>query len=178
MGWLRNQKQKNYFKVIKIEDRVTDTHVYFWGDPTLSNWGPTKFEYMGHVFFNSEQAFMWKKAITFEDQEIANKILETHNPRVAKDLGREVKGYDDKVWNELRYDVMVEVNLHKFLQSPEKKKTLLSTRDKILVEGSPHDKVWGVGIHWADEKILDEKNWKGENLLGKALMEVRNRIKS
>ena len=161
-----------------IEDKVTDTHVYFWGDPTLSNWGPSEFDHCDQHFYNSEQAYMWEKAMFFDDFETADKILVTDNPSSAKDLGRQVKNYDDKQWATVRYDYMVEVCLSKFKQNPERLETLLSTGDRVLVEASPHDRIWGVGLHWTDEEILDEKNWKGLNLLGKALMEVRNNIKN
>lgn len=159
--------------MIKIEDRVTDTHVYFWGDPTLSNWGPAPFEYKGHSFHNSEQAFMWEKAMCFNDKEIANEILKSSNPRVVKELGRQIKNYNEQTWAKRRYDAMYQVCLAKFSQNEQQRETLLGTGDRTLVEGSPYDVVWGVGIHWAHEEILDEKNWKGQNLLGKALMEVR-----
>ena len=160
-----------------IEDKVTDTHVYFWGDPTLSNWGPAPFEYKGYSFHNSEQAFMWEKADFFGDTEIALKILETSNPKVAKDLGRQVKGYNEEEWSKVRYRKMLEVCLAKFSQNEDQKETLLSTGERTLVEASPHDRVWGIGWHWTDPEILHESNWKGQNLLGKALMEVRNTLK-
>ena len=161
-----------------IEDKVTDTHVYFWGDPSLSNWGPSEFDYADQHFYNSEQAYMWEKAIHFDDFEIADEILKTSNPKNAKDLGRKVKGYNDKEWASVRYNYMVDVCLAKFEQNQDQRETLLSTGDRVLVEGSPYDKIWGVGLHWTDEEILDDKNWKGLNLLGKALMEVRDKIKN
>ena len=159
-----------------IEDKVTDTHVYFWGDPTLSNWGPAEFDYKGEHFFNSEQAFMWEKAIFFGDEEVASEILSTKNPKNAKDLGRLVLNYNDNEWAKVRYKKMLEVCLAKFSQNEDQRETLLNTENRILVEGSPYDKVWGVGLHWTDEEILDEKNWRGMNLLGKALMQVRDRL--
>ncbi len=163
--------------MIKIEDRVTDTHVYFWGDPTLSNWGPAEFKYKDNHFWNSEQAFMWEKATCFSDFETAKEILKTKNPREAKDLGRQVKNYNEETWAKYRYDAMREVCIAKFTQNPDRLETLLSTGDKTIVEASPHDTVWGVGLHWTDEKILDEKNWKGQNLLGKVLMDVRKLLR-
>ncbi len=162
--------------MIKIEDRVTDTHVYFWGDPTLSNWGPAPFTYKENKFYNSEQAFMWEKALCFGDTETANQILETSNPRTAKDLGRLVKNYDEKIWETKRFDAMFNVCLAKFSQNKPRLETLLSTGNKTIVEASPYDKVWGVGIHWTDDEILDENNWKGQNLLGRVLMKVREQL--
>lgn len=161
-----------------IEDKVTDTHVYFWGDPTLSNWGPAPFEYKGHKFFNSEQAFMWEKAMCFKDLEIAKLILEARNPRVAKELGREVKNYNEQQWAKQRYKAMYDVCLAKFSQNQDQRETLLNTGNRTIVEASPYDTIWGVGIHWTDEKILDEKNWRGQNLLGKALMDVRKTLRN
>jgi ribA/ribD-fused uncharacterized protein len=160
-----------------IEDKVTDTHVYFWGDPTLSNWGPAEFDYKGEHFYNSEQAFMWEKAIFFGDETIASEILSTSNPKNAKDLGRMVRNYSEDEWAQVRYKKMLEVCLAKFSQNEDQRETLLSTGDRTLVEGSPYDKVWGVGWHWTDPEILFELNWKGQNLLGKVLMEVRYKLK-
>lgn len=161
-----------------IEDKITDSHVYFWGDPSFSNWGPASFEHKGHQFHNSEQAYMWEKAVYFNDFEIADKILENNNPSVAKNLGRQVSNYVDEEWAKVRYDFMVEVCVSKYKQDQDKRETLLSTGNRVLVEGSPHDRIWGVGLHWTDEAILNENNWKGFNLLGKALMDVRSIIKN
>jgi ribA/ribD-fused uncharacterized protein len=161
----------------KIEDRVTDTHVYFWGDPTLSNWGPAEFNHKGLKFHNSEQAFMYEKALYFSDKEIAQKILENDNPRTAKDLGRKVKNFDIESWSGASYDYMIDVCYAKFKQNKDLGEILLSTGNKTIVEGSPYDKIWGVGLHWASEEILDEANWEGLNWLGDALMEVRRMLK-
>ena len=160
-----------------IEDRVTDTHVYFWGDPTLSNWGPAKFEHKSETFQNSEQAFMWEKAIFFGDEEIASDILSTDNPSLVKKLGRKVKNFDNTQWEEERYDAMLSVCLSKFSQNEEQREILLNTEDRTIVEGSPYDKVWGVGLHWASEAILNESKWDGLNLLGEVLMDVRTKLK-
>jgi ribA/ribD-fused uncharacterized protein len=162
--------------MLLIEDRVTDTHVYFWGDPTLSNWGPAEFNHKGLHFYNSEQAYMYEKAMYFDDNEIAQQILENDNPSTAKSLGRKVKNFNPESWDGAAYEYMIDVCYAKFKQNPELAEVLLSTGNKTLVEGSPHDKIWGVGLHWADEEILDEANWKGQNLLGKALMEVRGML--
>ncbi len=157
-------------------DRITDTHVYFWGS-VFSNWAEAHFEHDGEIFENSEQAFIWEKALCFKDYEIANKILLINDPKLVKALGRKVKNFDDNIWLKKRYQVMLDVCYAKFQQNPELKKILLSTGNKIIVEASLYDKIWGVGLHWKDDAILDKSNWKGENLLGKILMEVRNKIK-
>ena len=162
--------------------RVTDKHVFFWsGWP--SNWFPclfnVKIDGSNYTFYNSEQYFMYIKAKTFGDEEMALKILlEGKNPKKAKTFGRMVKNYDDKVWDEKRYQVMVDANMYKYSQNEELKKLLLNNElnGKKFVEASPIDKIFGVGLGENDPLIDDEKNWKGRNLLGKALDEVRERI--
>lgn len=157
--------------------RVTDTHVYFWEGP-FSNWDNCHFtdEVANLKFHNTEQAFMYWKARQFKDYVTCQEIARETDPKRVKALGRAIKNYNDKEWAEVRFDVMVMVNKYKFSQNPYYGKMLTNTAPKILVEASPYDKVWGVGLGQDDEKILDEKNWLGENLLGKALMEVRKLI--
>jgi ribA/ribD-fused uncharacterized protein len=157
-------------------ERITDKYVFFWGSE-LSNWFDCKFRYKGITFFNSEQAFMWEKAVFFGDMDTAALIMKTPSPSQCKKLGRIVKGFNADVWLSAGYEVMVAVNLAKFGQNHRLKDTLLSTEDKIIVEASPYDKIWGIGLYHDDDKVLDEKNWKGKNLLGKALMEVREVLK-
>ncbi len=162
--------------------KVTDKHVFFWGE-WPSNWFKCHFtvEHKGKElhFFNSEQYFMWVKAITFGDEEVAEKILEKgKNPKTAKALGREVKNYDDKVWNEKRYQVMVDANLYKYSQNEELKELLLNKEleGKHYVEASKFDTIWGIGLTEDNPLVDDEKNWLGTNLLGKALDEVREKL--
>jgi ribA/ribD-fused uncharacterized protein len=159
--------------------RSTDTHIYFWGS-FLSNWIPSNLNipYDKRNFSNSEQLFMYLKAKYFGDTEMAERIvIEGTHPRDAKNLGRNVQGYQEKKWDEVRKDAMLTAVYYKFATNSDLKKKLLATGDKILVEGTPFDSIWGVMIRWDDDRILDEKNWKGQNLLGKVLMEVRNRLK-
>lgn len=157
-------------------ERVTDTHVYFWG-LKLSNWYPVRFMYKDIEFDNTEQAFMWEKAMLFGDHDTADRILDTPDPKAAKGLGRKVKNFDAERWMINGYTVMVAVNYAKFSQYPRLKSILLNTGNKTIVEASPYDKIWGIGIHWNDDTCLDEANWKGMNLLGKALMEVRKQLR-
>ena len=156
--------------------RTTDTHIFFWGGE-LSNWYPCIFMVEDKRFNNSEQAFMWLKAKFFKDEEIATAILAETNPRYAKALGRKVKGFQAEPWMVNGYLFMIEANHAKFTQNEDLKEILLSTGDKTLVEASPYDKIWGIGLHWENDDVLDETKWQGMNLLGRALMEVRNVIK-
>lgn len=163
--------------------RVTDKHIFFWGE-FPSNW--YKCHFIAEVdgkeleFFNSEQYFMWKKAKFFKDEDIAQRILlEGKNPKTAKSLGRLVKNYDDAAWNKVRYDIMVEANMLKYSQNEDLKKQLLSKEfeGKGFIEASPLDRIWGIG-RGEEEALDDESNWRGQNLLGKALDEVRNKLKN
>jgi hypothetical protein len=121
---------------------------------------------------------MYIKAITSGDTEIAEEILaKGKNPKVAKALGRKVKNYDDKVWNERRFEVMVDANMLKYGQNEELKELLLNKEleGKRFAEASPLDTVWGLGVG-ETEALDDESNWKGLNLLGKALDLVREKL--
>ena len=154
----------------------TKTHVYFWGG-IYSQWAKSSLCEMYNKFNTAEQYMMYHKAVLFGDYEIAEQVLATNDARKQKALGREVKNFDEKVWDNYKYDIVVNGNMLKFFQNESMKLELLKTGDKTLVEGSPYDRIWGVGLKWDDPKILDEKNWKGENLLGKALMDVRKKIR-
>lgn len=156
--------------------RITDTHIFFWGS-VFSNWYISEFDYKGHHFHNTEQAFMWEKAMHFNDDEMAQLILATPNPRENKALGRKVRGFDVEKWIIISFPIMVAVNIEKYSQNYELKQILLSTDEKILVEASPYDKIWGIGLRQDDDNCLDETKWQGMNLLGKALMQVRKLLK-
>lgn len=151
----------------------------FWGSESfMSNFHPCAFTMDGHEFKSSEQAFMYLKSKTFHDDEILQKILDAPTPHLAKKLGRMVRGFDDDVWcgttaRGLRYECMLEVLRAKF-SVPELRAKLLETGTALLVEASPRDHTWGVGV--GAEKAMDPKNWRGVNLLGTALMQVRAEI--
>ena len=161
---------------------VTKKHVLFWGE-WPSNWYPAEFDVEVMLegkretkhFFNSEQYFMFVKALVFGDIETAKKILATKDPKKAKTLGREVKGYDDEIWNKMRYMIMVDANKAKYSQNKDLKELILNPEiaDKGFVEASPIDGVWGIKLGENDPLADDETKWKGQNLLGKALDETR-----
>ena len=156
--------------------RITDTHIYFWGS-YLSNWEPCTIFYDNIEFYSSEHLFMYFKAKAFNDLISANKIIRTKSPSVAKAIGREVENFDELVWSSLREDYMFKACFEKFIQNESFKQQLLDTNDKTLVEASPTDKIWGIGLKWDNDKVLYENNWKGLNLLGKSLMKVREHLK-
>lgn len=148
----------------------TKKYKFFWSGP-FSNWYRASFEYKGNEFSNSEQAFMWEKAKHFNDNETAEKILQTTDPKAAKELGRQVKNYSDTEWEKVRFDVMVAVLYEKFSQNEDLKRELLLHEN--YVEASPMDRIWGIGMAEGDPGIEDPKNWKGKNLLGEALNLVK-----
>ncbi|MFT6961044.1 MAG: ribA/ribD-fused uncharacterized protein [Flammeovirgaceae bacterium] len=120
---------------------------------------------------------MAKKAELFEDSEILEKVIQSKTPAEAKKLGRKVKNFDDGVWNQNRLEIVVEGNRHKFIQNPEFEEFLLSTGNRVLVEASP-DAIWGIGMTQDHKAIYNPRAWRGLNLLGFALMEVRDLLNS
>ena len=119
---------------------------------------------------------MAEKARIFEDNEILEKIMKSDNPKQIKDLGRKVKNFNEVVWSKVRDNIIKNGNLAKFLQNENLKKFLLQTENVVIVEASPYDKIWGIGISVDDKAINNPLHWKGQNLLGFALMEVRDEL--
>lgn len=158
--------------------KITDTHVYFYsGKEIYSNWHTTPNQFLdpnsGLHFNTTEQHFMWSKAMFFGDTAAASLAAKTTDPREVKALGRKVLKYNDKAWECVRLGFMTYANLLKYQQNPEWGQTLKDTGNRILVEASPYDTIWGVGLGETDPLILNEAAWKGRNLLGIALMAVR-----
>lgn len=162
--------------------------VFFWGhtpskkgDITktcMSQWFEISFE-VGRVKYSSAEHWMMaEKAKTFKDFEILNEIVLAKNPEIVKELGRKIKNFNENTWNTCKYEIVKKGNFHKFSQNEDLKKYLLSTENKVLVEASPYDKVWGIGLGKESPDSIIPDNWNGENLLGFALMEVRDKLKS
>lgn len=124
----------------------------------------------------AEHHMMYQKAILFADEGSAKRLLSAKNPGEAKAIGREVSGFDQEIWNEHRFNIVVNANLSKFSSTPKLKEFLLSTGDRVLVEASPVDKIWGIGLAQDNPSCENPNSWKGENLLGFALMEVRDQL--
>jgi ribA/ribD-fused uncharacterized protein len=159
--------------------------VFFWGhEPraahpgpwVLSQWWPSEFEVDGVRYATAEAFLMAEKARTFGDERALAEILAASHPGVVKDAGRRVTPYDDAVWAGVRYDVAVRGNLAKFSQDDDLRAYLLSTSPKVLVEASPVDPVWGIGLSAHDTAAALPSAWRGTNLLGFALTEVRERL--
>lgn len=159
-----------------------DTFIFFWGHTAnedkitkacLSQWYIAPFEIDGKRYVCAEQYMMEQKAILFENFDIAKKILETEEPSQHKALGREIVGFTDEKWDMHKSELVFNANLAKFSQNQPLKEFLLLTGCKILVEASPYDCVWGVGLGANDKNITNPSLWRGQNLLGIALMQVR-----
>jgi ribA/ribD-fused uncharacterized protein len=109
----------------------------------------------------------------FNDDEALVQILDALDPHTAKALGRTVRGFDNKVWKANARRIVTEGNIHKFSQNDQLKAFLLSTGDTVIVEASPRDQIWGIGLGQDNPRALDPTQWRGQNLLGCALMDVR-----
>lgn len=117
---------------------------------------------------------MAEKARLFNDEDTRRQILESTNPSDIKKLGRKVKNFDDEVWNKHSHSIVLKGNIHKFYQNENLLEYLISTGKKILVEASPYDKIWGIGMNQAEAFECTPHEWRGKNKLGFILMEVRD----
>lgn len=142
----------------------------------LSNWYPSPFTLHGVDFSSMEQYMMYRKAICFGDDKIAAQILATEDVAEIKTLGRLVAGYDENLWNGVRQIVVYEGLLAKFSQNPELKERLKSSGSAVLAECAVKDRIWGIGLSMRDPDRFDRTKWKGQNLLGYALMMVREKL--
>ena len=142
----------------------------------LSNWYPSTFTLNGVTFSSMEQYMMYRKAVCFGDDKVAAQILATEDVAEIKALGRLVSGYDENLWNGVRQIIVYEGLLAKFSQNSELGKQLKRTGSTILAECAVKDKIWGIGLSMYDPNRLDRAKWQGQNLLGYALMMVRERL--
>ncbi|SCG34589.1 NADAR family protein [Micromonospora humi] len=159
------------------------TYLHFWGHQPqrdgsvgagcLSQWWPAAFTVDGREFATAEHWMMWHKAVLFDDHAIAEEVLATTQPQRAKALGRQVRGFDQAVWAVRRYEIVVAGSVAKFGQHEPLKRFLLGTGDRVLVEASPRDRIWGIGLSASNPRAADPTTWRGQNLLGFALMEAR-----
>lgn len=157
----------------------TATMVLFWQPPGIyGQWTPSPFTLDGARYGCAEQFMMAEKARLFGDEATRAKILASDSPREHKALGRQVRGFVSETWDRECLGIVVRGNLAKFSQNPDMLAALLATGDKLLVEASPLDKIWGVGLRADDPQIHDRARWRGQNLLGEALMRVRAELRA
>lgn len=144
----------------------------------LSNWYPCSFKYGRYTYSSAEQFMMAQKAALFRDYGVFFKILDTDDQSAIKKLGKQVANYDDAVWNQLRGPMMRRGLRAKFQQNPDLMKKLLATGNMVLAECATRDKIWGIGLSVDDDRIKDPQEWRGQNLLGTVLMEVRSDLRN
>jgi len=174
LDWLKEQ----------IQNGILPEYLFFWGHTQkipgvtdkscFSQWWPAAFTVNGITFPTAEHWMMAKKALLFDDREQYQNIISTDSPAKAKKFGRAVKNFDGELWSSKAFEFVVQGNLHKFSQHENLKSFLLNTGTAVIVEASPFDKIWGIGTRSHE---TDPFKWKGANLLGFALMEVRDLLK-
>ena len=171
----------------EIVSRNSDVSIiYFWGHTPnfkkitaacLSQWYDCYFEVGGVQYHTAEQYMMASKARLFSDDKTLSEIMAASTPHDYKKLGKKVSGFVAETWDAVKYDIVVKGNKAKFSQIPVLKEFLLSTGDAILAEASPYDKIWGIGLDREHAEKGSVEQWRGENLLGCALMDVRDWLK-
>jgi len=149
---------------------------FFTEASPFSQWYRCAFTASGHTFNCAEQYMMHGKAVLFGDAEIAAEILAADHPRKHKALGRKVRDFDDATWKRVREAIVLAGNRAKFTQDPGLYEQLLATRGTTLVEASPYDRIWGIGLSATDPRSHDPRQWRGQNLLGKILTALRDEL--
>lgn len=172
LEWLLNQPQVEY--------------LFFWGhQPSkdgsiiktcMSQWWPAQFTEDGVLYRTAEHYMMIHKAKLFGDEEILLKMLQKESPKDVKNLGRQIRNFDPQIWDKHKFQIVKQGNYLKFSQNEPLKHFLQQTTNKVLVEASPVDPIWGIGLAEDSPQVTNPREWKGENLLGFALMEVRDEL--
>lgn len=178
INWLRK----------KVESGDTLQYIFFWGHTNkynedvgkfcFSQWFESPFTVDKITYKSAEHWMMAQKALLFGDEISFDKIINCEKPGDAKELGRQVLGYDEQTWNDKKFDIVILGNIHKFNQHPKFADYLLKTENRIIVEASPVDTIWGIGLSQESNEIENIYAWRGQNLLGFALMTTRDFIKS
>ncbi len=162
-------------------------YLFFWGHTPkqkglvdkscFSQWFPAAFTVAGDAYATAEHWMMAEKARLFGNDEVRQRIIAARHPDEAKKLGRQVTGFDPAVWDAQKHELVVMGNYHKFSQRPQLKDYLLTTGERVLVEASPVDAIWGIELAATHPDAMQPARWPGENLLGFALMEVRDQLR-
>lgn len=154
---------------------MAEAFTFFWKGP-FSQWHDSTFVVGGVTFTHAEQYMMYAKALLFGDREAAARILASNSPREQKAIGRNARGFDDAVWVMFREGIVYSGNCVKFRQHPDLRAQLFATRGTTLVEASPVDRIWGIGLAEDDPRAKNRMQWLGLNLLGEALTQVREAL--
>jgi ribA/ribD-fused uncharacterized protein len=161
---------------IMSDVRTTAEFVFFWsGWP--SQWAKCRFEINGVTYNCCEQFMMAEKARVFDDADAAQAILAAKSPRDQKALGRTIRGFRERTWNAVCRGIVYCGNLAKFSQDAQLRELLLGTGHRTIVEASPKDPIWGIGLSQDDPQVENPSQWQGTNWLGVALMQVRDELR-
>ncbi len=156
---------------------MSEAHEFFFTSAhPLSQWFASEFMADGIKFNTAENFMMYRKALLFGDVNIASKLIDCHNPKDAKAYGRQIRGFNEDIWEQTKRDIVFIGNIYKFSQSAFLRHYLINTGKKELVEASPWDKIWGIGLSEEEARKTDPGFWPGQNLLGRVLMQVREVI--
>ncbi|MGX1931223.1 NADAR family protein [Flagellimonas sp. 2504JD4-2] len=169
-----------------FEHKIKIKFLFFWGHTPskdggigkscFSQWWVAPFAVDGTIYKTAEHWMMAEKARLFNDHHNLNKILQSNSPMEAKKWGRRVEEFSQEQWNRNKYEIVKQGNLHKFSQNLGLKEFLLNTKNRVLVEASPRDRIWGIGMSQSNANAENPNLWRGENLLGFALIEVRDEL--
>ncbi|MDE6579498.1 MAG: NADAR family protein [Ruminiclostridium sp.] len=161
--------------------------LFFWGHTPsfngtvtkacFSQWWDCRFTVDGTEYHTAEQYMMSQKAVLFSDEKVRQEIMEAVHPKQYKALGRKISGFKQEIWDSNCREIVIKGNLAKFSQNESLKSFLLNTKDRVLAEASPYDKIWGIGMSKDDKDCENPLLWKGENFLGFCLMEVRDLLR-
>ena len=187
---MNSKTPQSIISIRSVDELITEIgagakfkYLYFWGHTgkgigphILSQWYPAEFHEKGVLFKSAEHYMMYKKALLFSDLETAKSILAADDPGKVKALGRQIKNFEDSKWMLNRFDIVVEGSVLKFGSDPSLLAFLLNSNPRVLVEASPRDKIWGIGLDAKNELAENPFKWKGQNLLGFALMEARGKL--
>ncbi len=151
---------------------MAESFTFFWKS-RLSQWQHAPFVQEGICFTHAEQFMMHAKALLFCDRSAAERILASSSPAEQQQIGRTIEKFDESIWVQFREGIVFTGNLARFRQNADQRELLFATRGTTLVEASPHDRIWGIGLSADDPRALDRNQWLGLNLLGEALTRVR-----
>ncbi|HEY9007703.1 MAG TPA: NADAR family protein [Ohtaekwangia sp.] len=172
----------------KFDSGESIEYIFFWGHAAkhgesigkfiFSQWYPSAFIVDGITYKTAEHWMMAQKASLFDEPDIFNKIIASDKPGEVKALGRAIRNFDELQWDKWKYDIVRTGSIHKFHQNKTLRDYLLATGDKVIVEASPSDFIWGIGLSQDEKMVENPYVWRGTNLLGFALMEARDFLRS
>lgn len=162
-------------QAVDATEALPEKFTLFWRGP-LSQWYPSKFSDGAHHYNCAEQYMMAQKALMFEDFKSHLKIMGAKSPSDQKKFGRKVDNFDEDRWNAEARSIVYQGNQLKFTQNPSLLDALMATLGTTLVEASPYDTIWGIGLSESDPRAHDRSTWQGTNWLGEVLTTLRENL--